>query len=64
MADDRTLHLTVDADVRVTNPRRLGAAIPEQLAEVLTGLIRRHARTAGLELVDPEALRVTVTPAG
>lgn len=58
------LHLTMDADVRVTNRARFGAATPAQLEEVLTGLIRRYAKSAGLELTDPQSVRVRVTPAG
>ena len=56
------LHVTVEADVRVTDSRRLGAGGPAQLAEVLAGLIRRHAWEAGLEIVDPESVRVVVRP--
>jgi hypothetical protein len=66
MTDDATtgpLHLTIDADVRIADARRLGGRSEEQLAEVLAGLIRRHAREAGLELVDPQAVRVVVTRA-
>ncbi len=56
------VHLTVDADVRVTDPRRLGAASTADLSDRLAELIRRHAWEAGLELTDPQAVRVEVTP--
>ena len=61
---DGPLHLTVDADVRVTNRARFGATTPAQLEEVLAGLIRRYAKSAGVELTDPQSVRVRVTPAG
>lgn len=56
------VHLTVDADVRIVNPARLGAASADRVAEALAGLIRRHAWEAGLEVVDPASVRVVVTP--
>ncbi|HEY8317790.1 MAG TPA: hypothetical protein VIG76_03085 [Amnibacterium sp.] len=56
------LHVTVEADVRVADPRRLGGGAPAELAGVLAGLIRRHAWEAGLEIVDPESVRVIVRP--
>ena len=56
------VHLTIDADVRVADPRRLGTASVEDLADRLADLIRRHAWEAGLELTDPQAVRVEVTP--
>ena len=57
------LHLTVNADVRVTNPGRLGNPSDAQLGEVLAELIRRHAWEAGLEVTDPKSVRVEVTRA-
>jgi hypothetical protein len=65
MSDDSTsgrLHLTVDADVRVTNPARLGGASGAQIADALAELIRRHAWEAGLEVLDPKSVRVVATP--
>jgi len=66
MTDDAVsgpLHLVVEADVRVTNPARLGAASGAQVADALAELIRRHAWEAGLEVTDPKSVRVVVTPA-
>lgn len=66
MSDDTTggpFHLTVEADVLVTNPGRLGNPSDAQLGEVLADLIRRHAREGGLEITDPASVRVRVTPA-
>ena len=60
-ATNGPLHLTVDADVRVTNPGRLGNPSDAQLGEVLAELIRRHAWEAGLEVTDPKSVRVVVT---
>ena len=57
------MHLTVDADVRITDAGRLGATSESQLADRLAELIRRHAREAGLEITDPASVRVAVTPA-
>ena len=57
------LHLTVDADVRVTDARRLGATSEAELSDRLAELIRRHAWEAGLEISDPASVRVAVTPA-
>ena len=62
-ATSGTLHLTIDADVRVVDPRRLGAASGKDMGDALADLIRRHAREAGLEVVDPASVRVVVTPA-
>lgn len=64
MTDDTStgpLHLTVDADVRVTDPARLGNPSDAQLGEALAGLIRRHAWEAGLQIADPGSVRVVVT---
>jgi D-serine deaminase-like pyridoxal phosphate-dependent protein len=61
---DGPLHLTLDADVRLKRRGRFGAATPAQLEEVLADLIRRLARSAGVELTDPRSVRVRVTPAG
>jgi hypothetical protein len=55
------LHLTVEADVRVTNPARLGNPSEAQLGEAIAELIRRHAWEAGLEVTDPQSVRVTAT---
>lgn len=65
MSDDTPtgpFHLTIEADVRVANPARLGNPSDAQLGDVLADLIRRHAREAGLEITDPAAVRVTVSP--
>jgi hypothetical protein len=65
MSDDAmpgSVHVTVDADVRVTDPRRLGATSEAQLAEALARLIRRHAWEGGLEITDPASVRVVVGP--
>ena len=65
MSDDTTsgpLHLTVDADVKVTNPARLGNPSDAQLGEAIAELIRRHAWEAGLEVTDPKSVRVAVSP--
>lgn len=56
------LHVTVDADVRVSDPRRLGGASPQQMEGALAELIRRHAWEAGLEIVDPQSVRVAIRP--
>lgn len=53
--------MSVEADVRVRDSRHLGGRSDTQLAELLTGLIRRHAGEAGLELVSPDAVQVRVT---
>jgi hypothetical protein len=57
-------HVTVSADVRVTDPRRLGGADEDQMAEMLARLIRGHAWEAGLEIPDPQSVQVTVTRPG
>lgn len=54
-------HVTVRADVRLSDPRRLGSADEGQMAEMLARLIRGHAWEAGLEITDPEKVEVTVT---
>lgn len=54
-------HVTVRADVRITDPRRLGSADEGQMAEMLARLIRGHAWEAGLEIPDPQSVEVTVT---
>ena len=54
------VHLTVDAEVRVADPARVGGS-EAQLAEFLEGLIRRHAWIAGLEVLAPQSVRVRVT---
>ncbi|WP_133766302.1 hypothetical protein [Amnibacterium kyonggiense] len=59
MSDDAK-HLTVNADIRVTDPARLGNPSDERLGEAIAELIRRHAWEAGLEIVDPAAVKVTV----
>jgi hypothetical protein len=64
MSDDAStgpFHLTVDADVRVTDPGRLGGAADAQLSDALAELIRRHAWEAGLQVTDPQSVRVVVT---
>lgn len=55
------LHLTVDADVTVTDPGRLGNPSEAQLGEAIAELIRRHAWEAGLKVTDPKSVRVSVT---
>jgi hypothetical protein len=57
------VHLTIDLDARVTDPRRLGASSQADLGEAIAGLIRRYAREGGLELTDPSSVEVRVTPA-
>jgi hypothetical protein len=57
------LHLTVHADVRVTNAARLGNPSDDQLGTVIAELIRRHAWEAGLEVTDPQSVQVEVTRA-
>lgn len=54
-------HVTVDADVRVTDPRRLGGADETQMAGMLAQLIQAHAWEAGLEIPDPQSVHVSVT---
>ena len=53
-------HVTVHADVRVTDPRRFGGADEGQMAEMLAQLIRGHAWEAGLEVIDPQSVQVVV----
>ncbi len=53
-------HVTVHADVRVTEPRRLGGADEAQMAGMLAQLIRGHAWEAGLEITDPQSVQVVV----
>jgi hypothetical protein len=54
-------HVTVNADVRVTNPGRLGGADETRMAEALAQLIRGHAWEAGLEITDPASVQVSIT---
>ena len=54
------VRLTVEAEVRVADPTRVGGS-EAQRAEFLEGLIRRHAWIAGLEVLDPQSVRVRVT---
>ncbi len=64
MSDDSAagpFHVTVDADVRVTDPRRLGGADETRMADALAQLIRGHAWEAGLEIADPGSVHVSVT---
>lgn len=53
--------MSVEADVRVRDPRSTSGRSDAQLAALLTGLIQRHAGEAGLELVSPESVQVQVT---
>jgi hypothetical protein len=53
--------VTVRADVRLTDPRRLGSADEDQMSEMLARLIRGHAWEAGLEITDPQSVQVTIT---
>lgn len=64
MSDETTsgsLHLTVDADVRVTDPARLGNPSEAQLGAAIAELIKRHAWEAGLQVTDPQSVKVAVT---
>jgi hypothetical protein len=56
--------VSVEADVEIVDGRRLGGRSDAQLAELLTGLIQRHAGEAGLRLVSPDAVRVQVARTG
>lgn len=53
--------MSVEADVRVRDPRYIDGRSDAQLADLLTGLIQRHAGEASLELVSPDAVQVRVT---
>jgi hypothetical protein len=57
-------HVRVDADVRVLDQRHVEGRSDAQLAELLRGLIQRHAGEAGLQLVSPDAVQVQVSRAG
>ena len=54
-------HVTVNADVRVTDPMRFGGTDETQMAEMLAQLIRGHAWEAGLEITDSQSVRVSFT---
>jgi len=54
-------HVSVEADVRVRDTRYVDGRSDTQLADLLTGLIQRHAGEAGLELVSPDSVQVRVT---
>jgi len=54
-------HVSVEADVRVRDTRYVDGRSDAQLADLLKGLIQRHAGEAGLELVSPDAVQVRVT---
>ncbi|WP_375386836.1 hypothetical protein [uncultured Amnibacterium sp.] len=56
--------VSVLADVWVSDPRRLDGADEPRLADALAGLIRGHAWEAGLEIIDPESVRVRVERSG
>jgi hypothetical protein len=53
-------HVSVEADVRVRDPRFIGGRSDAQLADLLKGLIQRHAGEAGLELVSADSVQVRV----
>jgi hypothetical protein len=53
--------VSVEADVRVRDTRYIDGRSDAQLADLLTGLIQRHAGEAGLELVSPNSVQVRVT---
>ena len=53
--------MSVEADVRVRDARYIGGRSDAQLADLLTGLIQRHAGEAGLELVSPDSVQVRVS---
>ncbi|RIX31091.1 hypothetical protein [Amnibacterium setariae] len=56
-------HVSVNVDVRITDPSRLGGVDESRYAEALTRLIQGHAWEAGLEIVDPKSIEVSVTRA-
>ena len=56
--------MRVDADVQVVDQRHVQGRSDAELAELLRGLIQRHAGEAGLRLVSPDAVQVQVSRAG
>jgi hypothetical protein len=57
-------HVRVDADVRILDQRHVQGRSDAQLADLLKGLIERHAGEAGLQLVSPDSVQVQVSRAG